>query len=139
MKVTSITEFINILWPPLILTILFESAAAFSLQLRGFLNYARLALINAITNLSLNILITLFSIYISDSIISMWVMIGVLEIIIVIAEGFLIIKWITHPYFNPKNANGRFRPFLFSLIINAISFGCGLIIPVITGLLQRGE
>jgi len=139
MRIGSLLYFINIIWPPLLLTLLFESAAAFSLQLKDVKSYGRLALINVITNPALNILIFLFSNYVSDSIILRWVVIGVLEIIVVIVEGILIRKWITHPFFNPESDTGRFRPYIFSLIINAISFGCGLLIPVITGLLQRGE
>ena len=100
---------------PLLITLILETIAAFIIGIRKADGLIKLALINTITNLSINLFLIFWRIYKPiDTVLTVTI---ILEIAVVISEGILIGKTI-------ENAR---RPFLTSLYLNAVSFAGGLL------------
>ncbi|MCQ2509900.1 MAG: hypothetical protein MJ116_05495 [Lachnospiraceae bacterium] len=98
---------------PYLVTVILEMLTAWILRVRAKEDCQTVFLVNTITNPALNLLLFLLGLY-APSAFSRGAL-PVMEVLIVIAEGFLFrsyIKKLQHP-------------FLFSLILNAVSFFAG--------------
>ena len=105
---------LNMLVKPLIITLILETAAALIIGIRKADELLRLALINIITNLSINLFLIFWKLY--HPVNTVLTVIIILELAVVVSEWLLIRKAI-------KSVK---HPFLISLYLNVVSFAGGL-------------
>lgn len=127
---------------PLIITLTLESIMSYILFVRKSENYIRLFIINVITNLSLNIISNLtnlkISLYMSgylgvNLLLASNIQIYILEVIIVIVEALYYNKnMLDEDKFILNNIkNKKLRCYVYSLILNALSYFGGIMIHII--------
>ena len=102
---------------PLILTELFEFAAAYFLKIRNPKDYLLIGLVNAVTNLSPSLAILLIYRFIGNYWVTIAISYCVLEPIVFFIEYVYYKKWLT-------DKAGAFR---YSLIMNLVSMTGGLL------------
>ena len=100
----------------LILTLFLEVLLSFFLGIRKKYDFLIIILINIATNVSINVIINAVNHFDPSY---LWTAIMILEVIVVLIEGFVYMK---------ANIFKVINPFLASLILNTVSFLGGLII-----------
>ena len=96
----------------LVLTIVIEILAGLLLKVRGFKNIAHIALVNVMTN-PLLVSVTHYTGLLNEDYVK-YIVLAVLEILAVIAEGVVYKKYLKYDNLNP---------FVLSLFLNICSFG----------------
>ncbi len=104
-----------------VLTIVIEVVLSLLLGLRGEKNIETIIWINCITN-PIVVGMTNIVYIVSQNLIARNVTLAILEIIVVFLEGFLFSKILK---------NLKIKPYIYSLYLNVLSFGIGLIINLI--------
>lgn len=101
-----------------VLTVVIEVALSLLIGLRGEKNIETVIWINCITN-PIVVAITNLIYILSQSLIARNIVLAILEIVIILVEGILFKKFLK---------DLKTKPYLYSLYLNVLSFGIGLII-----------
>lgn len=111
-------EMILNLYLALIMTLIIELGMALILKVRDKLDLLYIALINCITNPILNIILVLIVSFFVKNNIVFYIIVIIFEIIVVFVE---------YLFYKNRLKYNRISLLLFSFILNASSFGLGLI------------
>lgn len=104
-----------------VLTVTIEVALSLLLGLRGEKNIETVIWINCITN-PVVVGMTNLIYMLSQNLTARNIVLAILEIVVIFAEGFLFEKFLK---------NIKIKPYIYSLYLNALSFSTGLIISLI--------